>query len=163
MRISPSPLRYPGGKSSTFPMVSDIILSNDLQGCHYIEPYAGGSGLALLLLFKGIVSEIHLNDLDRSIWAFWNNVLNHKDAFIETIIATDVTIEEWHRQREIQLKKEIVDSFDLGFSSFFLNRTNRSGIILKAGMIGGYKQNGNYKLDCRFNKNNLISKINKIA
>ncbi|WP_192881119.1 MULTISPECIES: hypothetical protein [unclassified Photorhabdus] len=72
-------------------------------------------------------------------------------------MATSVTIEEWHKQREIQNNKDNYNDFELGFSSFFLNRTNRSGIILKAGVIGGgVEQKSKYSLDCRFNKKGLI-------
>ncbi|EHU1558648.1 DNA adenine methylase [Acinetobacter baumannii] len=162
MPQTPSPLRYPGGKTSIWKMVSTIIKDNDLERGSYCEPYAGGCGLALSLLFKGYVHELHLNDIDRSIWSFWNAVLYNTDSLIEKIQQTEVTIEEWYKQREIQLNKNKVSDFELAFSSFFLNRTNRSGIILKAGMIGGFKQEGNYKIDCRYNKKTLIDKIKRI-
>jgi DNA adenine methylase len=162
MPQTPSPLRYPGGKSSIQGMVSKIIQANNLEKGHYAEPYAGGCGLALSLMFKGYVHEIHLNDLDRSISSFWDAIVNQTDRFVDKIIETPVTMDEWYKQRAIQENKELVDSFDLGFSTFFLNRTNRSGIILKAGVIGGFKQEGEYKLDCRFNKEGLISKIKRI-
>lgn len=162
MPQTPSPLRYPGGKSSIQGMVSKIIQANNLEKGHYAEPYAGGCGLALSLMFKGYVHEIHLNDLDRSISSFWDAIINQTDRFIDKIIETPVTMDEWYKQRTIQESKELVDSFDLGFSTFFLNRTNRSGIILKAGVIGGFKQAGEYKLDCRFNKEGLVSKIKRI-
>jgi DNA adenine methylase len=162
MPQTPSPLRYPGGKSSIQGMVSKIIQVNNLEKGHYAEPYAGGCGLALSLMFKGYVHEIHLNDLDCSISSFWDAIINQTDRFIDKIIDTPVTMDEWYKQRTIQENKELVDSFDLGFSTFFLNRTNRSGIILKAGVIGGFKQDGEYKLDCRFNKEGLINKIKRI-
>lgn len=162
MPQTPSPLRYPGGKSSIQGMVSKIIQANNLDKGHYAEPYAGGCGLALSLMFKGYVHELHLNDLDRSISSFWNAIINQTDRFIDRIIETPVTMDEWYKQRAIQESKQSVDDFDLGFSTFFLNRTNRSGIILKAGVIGGFKQEGGYKLDCRFNKEGLISKIRRI-
>lgn len=162
MPTTPSPLRYPGGKTSIWKMVAKIIQDNRMDRRHYIEPYAGGCGLALSLLFKGVVHELHLNDIDRSIACFWNAVLLDTDRFIRKIRRTDVTIEEWYKQREIQENKDDADDFDLAFSSFFLNRTNRSGVILKAGVIGGFKQSGDYKLDCRFNKEGLISKIKRI-
>ncbi|WMN92852.1 hypothetical protein NI381_06190 [Vibrio parahaemolyticus] len=111
-----------------------------MRGAHYAEPYAGGAGLALSLLLQGTVSDIHLNDFDRSIWAFWYSILNHTDAFIKLIDDTNITIEEWHKQKEVQLAKDTIDVVSLGFSSFFLNRTNRSGIIEKAGVIGGLEQ-----------------------
>ena len=163
MPHTPSPLRYPGGKTAMLPIVSGIIRAKGLKEVVYLEPFAGGGGLALSLLFNSLADEIHLNDVDRSIFAFWNSVLNEKDRFIEKIENTPITVEEWRRQRIFQLEKETADEFELGFSSFYLNRTNRSGIISNAGIIGGYRQSGKYRLDCRFNKNNLIKKIQKIA
>jgi len=162
MPQTPSPLRYPGGKTAIWPLVSKVISANGLSRGHYCEPYAGGCGLALSLLLKGFVHELHLNDIDRSIWSFWNSITNETDNFIDKIMSTEVTIDEWRFQRNIQQNKEFFSDFELGFSSFFLNRTNRSGIILKAGVIGGLEQNGNYKLDCRFNKEGLIEKIKRI-
>lgn len=162
MPQTPSPLRYPGGKTSIWPMISQIIRDNGLDRGHYAEPYAGGGGLALSLLFRGFVHEIHLNDIDRSIWTLWDSILNHTDAFIDRIENTPITLDEWHIQRNIQENKGEASDFDLGFSSFFLNRTNRSGVILKAGVIGGLQQSGKYKLDCRFNKQGLIEKIRRI-
>lgn len=162
MAHTPSPLRYPGGKTSIWKMIAEIIKDNNLEGSDYIEPYAGGCGLALSLMLKGYVHDLYLNDLDRSIYCFWDAILNHTDDFIEKIKSTDVTIDEWYVQREIQKNKDTADDFDLAFSSFFLNRTNRSGVILKAGVIGGYAQDGEYKLDCRFNKEGLIERIRRI-
>lgn len=158
-----SPLRYPGGKSSIFPMVSNILKSNFDNPCRYIEPYAGGGGLALAVLFSNNAAEIHLNDLDRSVWAVWHSILNQTEEFVDRIQTVNVTIDEWHKQRDIQNNKHKFSDLDVGFSAFFLNRTNRSGIILKAGVIGGLAQNNkDYKLDCRFNKQDLISRIEKI-
>lgn len=162
MPQTPSPLRYPGGKTSIWPLISKIITDNEVSRGNYCEPYAGGCGLALTLLFKGYVHNLHLNDIDRSIWCFWDAILNRTDEFIKRIENTDVTIEEWYKQREIQENKDVALDFDLAFSSFFLNRTNRSGVILKAGVIGGFSQSGNYKLDCRFNKKGLIERIRRI-
>ena len=163
MAVIPSPLRYPGGKTAIMPMVSTFITENDLNNYHYVEPYAGGAGLALSLLFKNYVSHIHLNDLDISIWSFWHSILFETEAFIELIKSTEITIDEWHQQRHIQEVKNEVDTLTLGFSTFFLNRTNRSGIIQKAGVIGGLEQKSKYPLDCRFKKQSLISKIEKIS
>ncbi|EKO4095991.1 DNA adenine methylase [Salmonella enterica] len=162
MSATPSPLRYPGGKAAIQDMISAIICSNNLNGAHYAEPYAGGGGLALSLLFKQYIHEIHLNDLDRSVWSFWHSILNETEQFIDKIMETSVTIEEWHKQRYIQNNKDKYNDFELGFSSFFLNRTNRSGIILKAGVIGGLEQKSKYLLDCRFNKKGLIDRIKRV-
>lgn len=163
MSYNSSPLRYPGGKSCLLHKVSEILSLNKLERRPYGEPYAGGCGLALSLLYGGYVSEIHINDIDKGIWSFWNCVLNETQELIHKINTTKVTIDEWHNQKEIIKSNDIKPSLILGFATFFLNRTNRSGIIKNAGVIGGFSQKGNYKLDCRFNKEALINRIQRIA
>lgn len=157
-----SPLRYPGGKLSMLKSTQKIIHDNDLQRCHYIEPYAGGAGLALGLMYSGFASEIHINDIDPMIWSFWHSVLNYNEEFKDLILSTPVTLEEWFKQKEISQTTNINDPLLLGFSTFFLNRTNRSGIIKGAGVIGGKEQMGKYKIDCRFNKEELSERISRI-
>jgi len=163
MARSNSPLRYPGGKTCLYDLAAHILRLNKLERGHYAEPYAGGAGLALTLLFEGHVSDIHLNDVDRSIWAFWNSVLNETDALIELVQRTPVDMAQWHNQRAICLNPQDFDDLILGFSTFFLNRTNRSGIVKGAGVIGGLSQDGNYKIDCRFNQHELTRRIKRIA
>ncbi|HEM3612654.1 TPA: DNA adenine methylase [Streptococcus suis] len=156
-----SPLRYPGGKSQVYDYVRELVVANNATT--YIEPFMGGMGIALRLLLNKDVNKIMVNDYDKSIYAFWYSVLNYTDQLIEKIENTPVTIEEWKNQRNIQQNKNNCDNLLLlGFSTLFLNRTNRSGII-KAGVIGGLKQDGDYKLDCRFNKKKTIEKIKLIA
>ena len=156
-----SPLRYPGGKSCLYSLVCDFLRRNKLQRGHYAEPYAGGASLALSLLFNGQVSDIHLNDVDRGIWSFWDSVLNHTEDLCALIESTAITVEEWHRQRETYRSRNISEGLVLGFATFFLNRTNRSGIIGTGGIIGGLGQKGEYKIDCRFNREELIRRIRR--
>lgn len=162
MARSQSPLRYPGGKSALAEVTASLIRENGLGRSNYVEPYAGGASLALHLLYTRQVSDIHLNDLDPGIWSFWHSVLNQADELISLITATTITVDEWHRQKEIYREANKAESLKLGFATFFLNRTNRSGIIGSGGIIGGLQQHGNYKIDCRFNKIDLIEKIKKI-
>lgn len=163
MRNTTSPLRYPGGKACMYDLVSEVLRINSFERSHYAEPYAGGCGLALPLLYGGHVADIHINDIDVAVWAFWHCVLHDTDAFIERIEKTPVTIKEWRKQRSIFRKKNQTNWLALGFSAFFLNRTNRSGIIKDAGVIGGLNQDGEYKLDCRFNRTELSHRITRIA
>jgi DNA adenine methylase len=156
-----TPLRYPGGKSSLLSFFGSIIEKNGLKNVQYVEPYAGGAGAALALLILGKVDSIVINDLDRAVYAFWKAITKDTDHFIHRIRETPVTIKEWYRQREVYRQKDI-DLFDLGFAAFFLNRTNRSG-ILEGGVIGGVNQTGKWSLNARFNKENLIRKIETIA
>lgn len=156
-----TPLRYPGGKGRLAQLVAEIIEGNDLVGGHYAEPYAGGAGVGITLLLLEYVTHIHINDINRSVHAFWDCVLNDTDALCSLISKKRVSMAEWHRQRQIQESKA-ADQLELAFSTFFLNRTNRSGII-QGGVIGGKKQTGDWKLDARFNKEGLIQRIEKIA
>jgi DNA adenine methylase len=156
-----SPLRYPGGKNKLSAFIANICIENGING-HYVEPYSGGASVALFLLLEGFIKKITINDKDRSIYAFWHSVLNKTDELCNKIRETEITINEWKKQRGIQNRKATADLLELGFSTFFLNRTNRSGII-NAGIIGGIKQTGQYRIDCRFNKEELINRIKKIA
>ena len=158
-----SPLRYPGGKTGLYPLVSRILQANGLERRDYAEPFAGGCGLALTLLFEGHVSDIHVNDIDVGVWSFWKSVLDDSDSLAAMIATTPVTIDEWHRQREIHARAQVDDPLLLGFATFFLNRTNRSGVIKGAGVIGGLDQSGPYKIDCRFNREDLVRRIRRVA
>lgn len=157
-----SPLRYPGGKSKLTDYVIQLIRYNNLNGSTYIEPFAGGAAVALTLLIDNHVNEIYINDVDRSIYAFWYSVLNHTEELCNLITKTPINMSQWYMEKDVQLNKENEDLLALGFSTFFLNRTNRSGII-KGGVIGGLNQNGNYKIDCRFNKEDLVARIRRIS
>lgn len=161
MPITHSPLRYPGGKSKIAPIIKDLISKNDLIGCNYVEPFVGGGGLALDLLLTGFVKTIHLNDLDPSIYNFWYIVKNRPQELCGRIKDTHITIDEWYRQKNIFSSDVGADPLGHAFATLFLNRTNRSGILM-GGVMGGKAQLGSYKLDSRFNKEDIIRKIMKI-
>lgn len=161
MPVTDTPLRYPGGKTQLTPFVIDLLHSNNLYGGVYAEPFAGGAGIAWRLLLNGDMTEVWLNDVDPAIFSFWDTVVQRPDEICERILKTEITIAQWERQRLI-LKDSNASSTDLAFAALFLNRTNRSG-ILKGGVIGGKAQSGDYKLDCRFNRMDLIHKIQRIS
>lgn len=157
-----SPLRYPGGKRRLVPVIAGLIETNGLRNVQYAEPYAGGASIALALLLEEYAADVHINDLSRPVYAFWYSVRNHTKEFCRRIESIRVTMKEWHRQRAVYDQRETADIFDLGFSTLFLNRTNRSGII-NGGVIGGKKQAGEWKLDVRFNKPELAQRIRLIG
>lgn len=154
-----SPLRYPGGKSCLSGLLADVIDLNDLRDCVYYEPYAGGAGAALELLRQGIVSEIYINDADRRVGAFWKSALGETERFVEEILRVPLTIDEWRRQQAICAQPYKHSPFLSGFSAFYMNRCNRSGVLTGAGPIGGYAQNGKWKLGVRFNREALAGRI----
>jgi len=157
-----SPLRYPGGKGRLSDFIELLFKGNCLNGGHYVEPYAGGASIALSLLINEYASVAHINDFDYSVFCFWDSIINKPDEFCKKILDTSITVEEWKRQKYIQNNKQEFDSLEVGFSTFFLNRTNRSG-ILKGGIIGGLEQHGQWKIDARFNKTDLAKRIKRVS
>ncbi len=157
-----SPLRYPGGKGKLAPFMGTMIKKMNIQNGTYIEPFAGGAGVALTLLMEGYVDNIVINDYDKAIYSVWRAVIKESDNFIDRIMNTKVNINEWKKQKEIYLNQNRKYSLDLAFATFFLNRTNRSG-ILKGGPIGGLNQTGNYSLDARYNAEKLANRVREIA
>lgn len=162
MAESFSPLRYPGGKAVLAEFIATTIATNGIEGCTYVEPYAGGAGAAIKLLLAGKVERIVLNDADRCVWSFWYSILYHPDEFIARILSTPITVAEWRRQRAIYRARPR-RILDLGFAAFFLNRCNRSGILTNGSVIGGIDQNGQWKIDARYNPDELICRILSIA
>ncbi len=157
-----TPLRYPGGKGKLAEYVAKVIEINDLVGGTYVEPYAGGAAIAVEMLLRDIVKRIHINDLNPSVYWFWHEVLNNPEELIRRIERCSIDMKTWHWARSVQSSIETADRGDVAFSTFFLNRTNRSGILL-GGVIGGKNQDGPWKMDARFNRSDLICRIEQIA
>ena len=157
-----SPLRYPGGKGRLSPFVQRIFEDNDLVDGHYVEPYAGGAAVALSLLMLEYASHIHINDISKPLHAFWKSVLRHTEELCRLVMDTPLSVKAWDKQKRILKNASDHDDLALGFAMFFLNRTNRSG-ILNGGVIGGRDQSGPWKIDARYNAKELIFRIESIA
>lgn len=157
-----TPLRYPGGKQKLAPFIREVLSENELSDAHYVEPYAGGAGVAIELLLDRSVSKIHLNDSCSRVYAIWWSILHEPEAFCRKIRNASLTVDEWRRQQSIFRAGHSGDQLEVGFSAFYLNRVNRSG-ILSGGLIGGLKQDGNWKMDARFPRNELIRRVELIA
>lgn len=157
-----SPLRYPGGKGKLAPFMGLMINKMNIKNGTYIEPFAGGAGVALMLLMEGYVDDIVINDYDKAIYSVWRAIISEPENLVDRILYTPVNIEEWKKQKEIYVEQNKKYSLDLAFATFFLNRTNRSG-ILKGGPIGGFEQTGNYGIDARYNAEKLVERIRAVA
>lgn len=157
-----SPLRYPGGKGKLARFIRSIVRANGLSDGRYVEPYAGGGAVAWELLLTGVVRRVTVNDISRPVYAFWQSVLTKTDEICTLIDDRPVTVAEWDYWKDVYRRWESAEELELGFSFFFLNRTNRSG-ILNGGIIGGRDQTGEWKIDARYNKRDLIQRIRKIA
>lgn len=157
-----SPLRYPGGKNCIFSFIAEVVSENGYSGEGFAEPFAGGAGLALRLLLEGVVKEIYINDFDTSIWRFWKAVLDDTDKLCRWIEEVEVSIDSWRWAKSVRANMSPVYNFELAAATFFLNRTNVSG-IMQGGPMGGPEQKGKIKIDARFNKSDLIARIKRIA
>lgn len=162
MPATESILRYPGGKSQLYAVVKSLIEFNSLNNRTYIEPFAGGAGLALKLLFNNVVPNIVINDFDPAIYAAWYSCLNEPNELKRLIRTTPLTINEWDRQKAIYSTPNEHSVLELGFATLYLNRTNKSGII-EGGVLGKRDQSGPYKMSARFNRDTLCKKVSRIA
>ena len=156
-----SPLRYPGGKTCLAPKLEQIIEKkfSDNEKITFVEPYAGGAGAALVLLYSGKVDKIIINDLDKAIYKFWKIAVQDTGYLIRKIKRTKITIQEWKKQKAIYTISR--NERKIAFATLFLNRTNRSGII-RGGPIGGIRQLSKWKIDERFTKKTIIERLEKI-
>ena len=157
-----TPLRYPGGKTKLYDFISSVLSSNQMNGCTYVEPFAGGAGLAIKLLLKQKVERIIINDIDYAVYCVWDLIVNNSELLCEFINSVPLNVTEWQRQRAIYSNQDSYSPTEIGLSAFYLNRTNVSG-VLKGGVIGGLSQEGTYKIDARFNRKALIDKVSAIA
>jgi len=156
-----TPLRYPGGKAKFAPFITEIMAANGLEGGHYMEPYAGGAGAALLLLFDGFVTDVHINDADPAVYAFWHAATKHTRKLIKMVETEPINMEAWFHWRSVMKGEQAASIAEKGFATLFMNRTNRSG-ILKGGVIGGQQQAGEYLLDARFKRDALAVRLERI-
>lgn len=152
-----SPLRYPGGKACLSTFLSSLITSQRPRPRVYIEPFAGGAGAGLHLLYGEYVDRVVLNDLNHGVAAFWRAVFHHTEELVDQVMTCEVSIDAWRECRRQYDQGEGSD-LSLGFATLFLNRTNRSG-ILDARPIGGLGQDGPWKLDVRFNRAELARRV----
>jgi len=157
-----SPLRYPGGKASLAGFFADLIDELEPRPLTYVEPYAGGAGAGVALLRMGLIERLVVNDFDPAVHAFWNAAVHHNKELVERVRLTPLSLDEWHHQRDIYRACDHNDPLTLGFAFFFLNRTNRSG-ILNAGVIGGQAQRGRSLIDARFNREGLVERLEAIG
>ena len=156
-----SPLRYPGGKSQIINRVRRVIEENDYGHRIYVEPFAGGFGVGISLLVNDVVQQAVINDSDTHVFHFWDSVLNHAEDLNRLIYDTPITLEERERQKAVYLDPNAGALLD-GFATLFLNRVNYSGVLF-AGPIGGNQQESQYHLGCRFNKENIIQRVQRVA
>ncbi|MEI7867358.1 MAG: DNA adenine methylase [Candidatus Methylumidiphilus sp.] len=159
-----SPLRYPGSKATFLKVVLEFIEVHGLKGREIVEPYAGSGIVSLSLVANNLVSHATLVERDPLLYSFWKAVFEHTDILLSSIEDININMDTWYELR-VLLKHKIPENElipDLALACLFFNRTNFSG-VLHSGPIGGKDQSSDYKLDCRFNKKDIISRIRQIS
>jgi len=157
-----TPLRYPGGKQRLAPFLVEVLAENRAVDWNYVEPYAGGAGAAMELLLNNRVGHVYLNDSSFPIYAFWKALRDNPEHFCRRISRASLNLVTWKKHREVLRSPHEHTIEDVGFSTFYLNRCNHSG-VLTAGVIGGLKQDGPWRIDARFPRNQLIQRVEAIA
>lgn len=155
-----SPLRYPGAKLRLFTPIAETLELNSLRPKLFCEPLAGGLSVSLRLLTKNLVENIAVGERDPLVAGFWKTVFNDAEWLVNQVERMQVTVESWkaYRDRVCRTNRECA------LACIFLNRTSFSGILAdSAGPIGGYNQDSDYKIDCRFNKQDLIKRIRQAS
>ena len=160
-----SPLRYPGSKADLVPVIAQILATQNFAGRPLIEPYAGSASVSLGLVESGVVPTAVIGEQDPLLYSFWQSVFHNTDELLERFIDLPITLETWRRLRPLLQVKDpalIKDQVELGLAGLFFNRANFSG-ILNGGPIGGMHQQSEYKIDCRTNKDEIISRVLAIS
>ncbi|MDI1463302.1 DNA adenine methylase [Catellatospora sp. KI3] len=153
-----SPLRYPGAKSGIARCIAELIKANAKKPPFFLEPFAGGAATTLRLLADGIVSHAIIGDADPLVANFWITAATRPEWLVDRMIDEPVTLDRWDYWRAYEQKSP--DDPELAVKCLFLNRTTFSGILHgRAGPIGGRKQESDYAIGCRFNKDALAERI----
>lgn len=153
-----SPLRYPGSKRRLAGHISELLRENQLRPELFVEPFAGGASVSLRLLEDDSVQRIGLIEKDPLVASFWKVVFseNHAEWLKTQIREMDVTIDKWKEFKATVPK----DLRNRALACLFLNRTSFSGILApSSGPLGGYEQQSDYPIDCRFPRDTLIKRI----
>jgi DNA adenine methylase len=160
-----SPLRYPGAKSGLAKIVASLITESSKSLARpqlFVEPFAGGASTALYLAGARVVDRILLADADPLVTRFWQVAAADTDWLIDRMWDEPVTLERWDYWRHWTATH--VTDRDIAVKCLFLNRTTFSGILHgRAGPIGGRLQESPYKIDCRFNKAALETRLRFIG
>lgn len=115
-----------------------------------------------MLLFDGHVESIHINDADPAVALFWRVAVHHSSKLTQMLSSEPVNMKAWHHWREVMLGNVEASDVERGFATLFMNRTNRSGILM-GGVIGGKAQKGPYKVGERFIREELCARVERIG
>jgi DNA adenine methylase len=107
------------------------------------------------------VERLVLADVDPLVASFWETAAFDSTWLIEAMRAVEPSVALWDEWRQ---RDTSGDRRASAMKCLFLNRTTFSGILHgRAGPLGGRTQQSEYKIDCRFGKDGLATRIRKVA
>ncbi|MCS6872791.1 MAG: DNA adenine methylase [Anaerolineae bacterium] len=155
MRITKSPLRYPGGKSRA---IAQILAQIPLDVAEYREPMVGGGSvfLAIKAVLGRRVRRYWINDLNYDLICFWRAARDQNAHLVEQLFALKRAYPEgrslWAYLQTAEAQR---DDLSRAVRFFVLNRITFSGVVDS----GGYSQQA---FERRFT-DSAIERVRKLA
>jgi DNA adenine methylase len=154
-----SPFKYPGGKTALAPRIVDRALPFGTV----IEPFVGGGAVMCRALDQGL--RVVVNDLDPGIAAFWSEVFTDPSDLIELIRAVPAnvhlyTLLKHSAPADSKLGNARSVKVAMAFKALYVRRLSFHGA--GRGILGGYDQTGPWRLDHRYNPENIIARIEQL-
>lgn len=160
--------RYPGGKSKLKKVISKhLSIYASENGLEYREPFFGGGsiGIEFLSMFSNRRRKIWINDKDSGIAALWTSVIRYPDLLKTMVIEFIPSVEAFYQYRDIltSISENLSSEQEIakyGFMKLAVHQISYSGLGTKSGgPLGGKKQGGKYKIDCRWSPEYICGKI----
>lgn len=158
--------RYPGGKNK----INKIIQRNlyDPEIDEYREPFFGGGSVGITFLnniniFFDNLKKVWINDSDSGIFCLWKSVIENHEELKKRILLYSPKTEDFYNFKKELLKNSYEDILEIGLKKLIIHQISYSGLGAKSGSpLGGKNQQSKYKIDCRWNPENICKKIEKI-
>lgn len=160
-----TPFRYPGSKNKILPVIGQHLYPLVEKKSFYFDGFVGGGSVLLDIATKFPDKKLIANDLDFGVSQFWNlmgNSFEWEISQLKNMLACKPTVDMYYHLRNLK-EAPIYSRIDAAFRALFFNRTSFSGDMRRgASPIGGRHQKSKYTVDCRYNADKLIDKIERI-
>lgn len=154
--------RYPGAKNRLLPQIMPFIEKSLQQTWCFYDAFVGGGSVLLEVAEKYPDIQLFANDKDFFVYCFWYIMSQEDDydiKFLKELVKQKPTIDLYYQLRTDAPR----NSVEAAYRAIFFNRTSFSGDMRRtASPIGGKNQNSKYTVDCRYNADKIIKKLDRI-
>ena len=169
--------RYPGGKAK---------IKNDIVGrikryyednhcyddCQYVEPFFGAGAIGMHFMETSPIKKVFISDYDPAISAFWDTVIFMPDTLCQMVDEFKPSTDAFFKFKELLTSQKIFnkmrfsssrkESVEVAFAKLALHQISYSGLgPMSGGPLGGVSQKSKYKIDCRWNPDNIKKNIRR--